>query len=127
MGRARRKRGATKVGGDDQAAVVVRLAEEGPQRTRSEARAVAGMVGCWGGMHGLDPTPRLAALGALTEWRAECDRLDRERVRRVDHARRLGASWDAIGLALGVSGEAVRKRHGLRQAASAAARGTEGA
>lgn len=51
----------------------------------------------------------LAALRALVELRAESERQEATLVRR---ARNRGASWAAIAQVLGVSRQAVHKKHG---------------
>lgn len=51
----------------------------------------------------------LAALRALVELRAESERQEAMLVRR---ARNRGASWAAIAQVLGVSRQAVHKKHG---------------
>lgn len=55
---------------------------------------------------GEDP---LAALGALARIRTEVERREAVLVRR---ARVRGASWAAIAVVLGVSRQAVHKKHG---------------
>ncbi|MGP3976946.1 hypothetical protein ACTWQF_23615 [Streptomyces sp. 8N114] len=55
-----------------------------------------------------DPTVGLRAVAAL---RRLAERLE---VLQVDSARRQGWSWDEIGAALGVSRQAVHKKHAKR-------------
>jgi hypothetical protein len=55
-----------------------------------------------------DPAVGLAAVRSLREL------LERLEGLHVDNARRLGWSWHEIGRALGVSKQAVHKKHGAR-------------
>jgi DNA invertase Pin-like site-specific DNA recombinase len=60
---------------------------------------------------GADADDPIATLNAITESRAELDRLEAVAVRR---ARNAGAPWQLIALALGVSRQAVHKRYGRK-------------
>lgn len=51
----------------------------------------------------------VTALGAIADLRRELDRRETLAVRR---ARNAGASWQLIATALGVSKQAVHKKHG---------------
>lgn len=55
-----------------------------------------------------DPEVGLAAVRSLREL------LERLEALHVDNARNLGYSWHEIGSALGVSKQAVHKKHGAR-------------
>jgi hypothetical protein len=55
-----------------------------------------------------DPAVGLAAVRSLREL------LERLETLHVDNARSLGWSWQEIGRALGVSKQAVHKKHGAR-------------
>lgn len=60
---------------------------------------------------GADAEDPIDALRAIAELRREIDRVEAVTVRR---ARNLGASWQLIALALGVTRQAVHKRYGRR-------------
>lgn len=55
-----------------------------------------------------DPATGLAAVRALR------DLADRLELRHVEHARRLGWSWQQVAAALGVSRQAVHQRYGKK-------------
>jgi hypothetical protein len=55
-----------------------------------------------------DPRIGLKAVATLRQLVERLEELQ------VDHARRLGWSWEEIGYALGVSKQAVHKKHGRR-------------
>jgi len=55
-----------------------------------------------------DPRVGLRAVAALRRL------VERLEALQVDNARRLGWSWEEIGAALGVSKQAVHKKHGGR-------------
>jgi DNA-directed RNA polymerase specialized sigma24 family protein len=55
-----------------------------------------------------DPRVGLRAVAALRQLAERLEALQ------VEHARRLGWSWEEIGGALGVSKQAVHKKHGRR-------------
>jgi hypothetical protein len=55
-----------------------------------------------------DPGVGLSAVAALRQL------VERLEVLQVDSARRYGWSWEEIGRALGVSRQAVHKKHGRR-------------
>ncbi|MBA2391096.1 MAG: hypothetical protein H0V67_12670 [Geodermatophilaceae bacterium] len=56
-----------------------------------------------------DPVVGLAAVSSLRRL------VERLEVLQVDHARRLGWSWQQIAAALGVSKQAVHKKHARRE------------
>jgi DNA invertase Pin-like site-specific DNA recombinase len=60
---------------------------------------------------GADADDPIATLNAITETRAELDRIEAVAVRR---ARNAGAPWQLIALALGVTRQAVHKRYGRK-------------
>jgi DNA invertase Pin-like site-specific DNA recombinase len=60
---------------------------------------------------GADSDDPIAALNAIAELRTELDRHEAATVRK---ARNLGASWQLIAMALGVTRQAVHKRYGRR-------------
>jgi len=55
-----------------------------------------------------DPKVGLRAVAALRRLVERLEELQ------VEHARRLGWSWEEIGCSLGVSKQAVHKKHGRR-------------
>jgi hypothetical protein len=75
---------------------------------RSQATEETGPVELAQSIESRDPAVGLRAVAALREL------LERLEVLHVDSAREQGWSWQQIGAALGVSKQAVHKKHGWR-------------
>jgi transposase len=69
----------------------------------------------------MDNTPALAAAAARCSG-PSCRLLEQLEALQVDHARALGWSWQEIAEHLGVSRQAVHKKHARRADGSLAAR-----
>jgi hypothetical protein len=76
---------------------------------RSETTEESGTAELAQSVESRDPAVGLRAVGALREL------LERLEALHVDNAREQGWSWQRIGAALGVSKQAVHKKHGARR------------